>query len=192
MKRRGISTHKSSHWICRGNVFSAHTSHWRDVLLCSRCCSTSPVVNNISQDICTRVCTYTLCVSWGRDADMKNIKVYWLLWCLEQREDRNTGQVLACVHTQTHMWHFAMLTKLMERLMLLYWSCMNGFGCLGIMSLRWDCMDDRNAREGIDGEESNVVSRMGFMKYHLMDVYGMLATYGLWLDPVSSRIQFQT
>lgn len=47
------------------------------------------------------------------------------------------------------------------------------------MSLRWDCMDDRNAREGIDGEESNVVSRMGFMKYHLMDVYGMLASYGL-------------
>lgn len=28
-------------------------------------------------------------------------------------------------------------------------------------------------------EESNVVSREGFIKYHLMDVYGMLATYGI-------------
>lgn len=76
----------------------------------------------------------------------------------------------------------------MERLMLLYWSCMNGSGCWGIMSLSWDCMDDRNVREGIDDEESNVVSRVGFIKYHLMDVYSMLATYGIWLNSVRSQI----
>lgn len=56
---------------------------------------------------------------------------------------------------------------------------MNGFGCRGIMSLSWDCMDDRNVREGINDEESNVGSRVGFIKFHLMDVYGMLATYGI-------------
>lgn len=46
------------------------------------------------------------------------------------------------------------------------------------MSLKWDCMDDRNVREGINDEESNV-SRVGFIKYNLMNVYGMLATYGI-------------
>lgn len=40
-------------------------------------------------------------------------------------------------------------------------------------------MDDRNVREGINDEESNVVSRERFIKYHLMDVYSTLATYGL-------------
>ncbi len=39
-------------------------------------------------------------------------------------------------------------------------------------------MDDRNVREAINDEESNVVSRVGFIKHHLMDVYGTLATYG--------------
>lgn len=41
---------------------------------------------------------------------------------------------------------------------------MNGFGCWGILSLNWDCMDDRDVREVIDDGESNVVSRVGFIK----------------------------
>lgn len=49
-------------------------------------------------------------------------------------------------------------------------------------------MDDRNVQEGINDEEGNVRSRVGFIKYHLMDVYGMLATYGIWLDSVCSQI----
>lgn len=40
-------------------------------------------------------------------------------------------------------------------------------------------MDDINAREVINEEESNVVSRVGFLKSSLMDVYGMLATCGI-------------
>lgn len=39
-------------------------------------------------------------------------------------------------------------------------------------------MDDSDAREGIDDEESNVVSGERFHKFGLMDVYAALATYG--------------
>lgn len=56
---------------------------------------------------------------------------------------------------------------------------MNGFGCWGIMSLSWDCMDGRDVQEVINDRESNAVSRVGFIKYHLMDVYAVLATYGI-------------
>lgn len=45
------------------------------------------------------------------------------------------------------------------------------------MSLSWDCMDDSDAREEIDDEESNVVSQQRFHKYGLMEVYAVLATY---------------
>lgn len=51
-------------------------------------------------------------------------------------------------------------------------------------------MDDRNVREGINDEESNV-SKVGFVKCHLMDVYGMLATYCIGPDSVSLQIYFQ-
>lgn len=44
------------------------------------------------------------------------------------------------------------------------------------MSLKWDCMDDRNVQEGINDEESNVGRRVCFIKYSLMDFYGMLET----------------
>lgn len=47
------------------------------------------------------------------------------------------------------------------------------------MSLNWDCMDDSDVREVINDGESNVVIRVGFIKYHLMDVYAVLATHGI-------------
>lgn len=50
------------------------------------------------------------------------------------------------------------------------------------MSLSVDCMDDRNVREGINDEESNVVSGVTFIMDHLMDVYAMLASSGVWRD----------
>ena len=45
---------------------------------------------------------------------------------------------------------------LMEGLMLRYRSEVNGFGWRSVMSLGWDCMDDSDAREKINDEESNV------------------------------------
>lgn len=47
------------------------------------------------------------------------------------------------------------------------------------MALKWDCMDDINVPEVINDEESNVVSRVGFLKSSVMDVYGTLATCGI-------------
>lgn len=47
------------------------------------------------------------------------------------------------------------------------------------MSLSRDCMDDRNVPGGINDEECNVVSRVRFIRHHLMDVYAVLATYGI-------------
>lgn len=47
------------------------------------------------------------------------------------------------------------------------------------MSLSWDCMDDRDVREVINDGEGNAVSGVGLIKYHLMDVYAVLATYGI-------------
>lgn len=59
------------------------------------------------------------------------------------------------------------------------------------MSLSWDCVDDRNVREGINDEESNVVSGEGFIKYHVMDVYSMLAMYGLDWTPTKAKSNFE-
>lgn len=77
----------------------------------------------------------------------------------------------------------------MERLMLFYWLCTNGFGSWRIMSLKWNCMDDRNVWEEINVEEGSVVCREGFIKYNLTDVYGMLTTSSI--SVASSNIKLR-